>query len=68
MGALETIFGYSFESDNRAGPVARRLSSHVPLWGPRVRRFRSQVQTWHHLSSHAVVGIPDKVEEDGHRC
>ena len=43
-----------------AGPVAQRLSSHVPLWLPRVRWFGSWVRTWHCLSSHAVVSIPRK--------
>ena len=27
-------------------------------WPPRVRWFRSQVQTWHRLARHAVVGVP----------
>ena len=40
-----------------AGPVAQQLSVHVLLRWPRVPRFGSQVQTWHHLASHAVVGI-----------
>ena len=31
---------------------------HVLLWQPRVHSFRSWVQTWYHLASHAVVGIP----------
>ena len=38
--------------------VAQRLSVHVPLSWPGVRRFRSQVRTQHHLASHAVAGIP----------
>ena len=41
-----------------AGPVAQRLTAHIPLWRPQVHWFRSRVQTWHHLASHAVVGIP----------
>ena len=41
-----------------AGPVTQRLSSHVPLPRPGVRQFGSRVQTWHHLASHAVAGIP----------
>ena len=41
-----------------AGLVAQQLSSHNLLWQPGVRWFRSQVRTWHHLASHAVVGIP----------
>ena len=41
-----------------AGPVAQQLRVHVPLRQPRVRLFGSQVWTWHHLASHAVVDIP----------
>ena len=41
-----------------AGPVAQQLSAHVLLRQPGVHRFRSLVQTWHHLASHAVVGVP----------
>ena len=41
-----------------AGQVAQRLSAHVLLRQPGVRQFGSQVQTWHHLASHAVVGVP----------
>ena len=48
-----------FRKDHsRAGLVVQRLSSHVPLRQPRVHRFRSRVRTWHHLASHAVVGVP----------
>ena len=38
--------------------MEQRLSAHVPLLQPRVRRFGSRVQTWQCLASHAVVGIP----------
>ena len=41
-----------------AGLMAQRLSSHVLLWWPGICRFRSQVQSWHHLALHAVAGIP----------
>ena len=41
-----------------AGPVAQWLNAHVPLQQPGVRRFGSQVQTWHRLAHHAVVGVP----------
>ena len=41
-----------------AGLVAQWLSTHVPLQWPGVRQFRSQVQTWHRLTGHAVAGIP----------
>ena len=41
-----------------AGPVAQRLSLHLPLWWPGVHRGRSRLRTWHRLASHAVVGIP----------
>ena len=41
-----------------AGLVAQCLSSHVLLRLPGVRWFGSRVQTWHHLASHAVVGVP----------
>ena len=34
------------------------LSSHILLQLPGVCWFGSQVWTWHHLSSHAVVGVP----------
>ena len=44
--------------ERRAGPVMQQLSAHILLQRPRVRRFGSQVQTWHCLSSHAVAGIP----------
>ena len=39
-------------------PVAQQLSSHVLLWQPGVHQFRSRVQTWHRMASHAVAGIP----------
>ena len=39
-----------------ASPVAQGLSAQV-RW-PRVHSFRSRVQTWHSLASHAVVGVP----------
>ena len=38
--------------------MPQRLSVHVPLWRPRVRRFESQVRTWHCLAGYAVVGVP----------
>ena len=38
--------------------MVRRLSAHVPLQHPGVHQFGSWVQTWYHLASHAVVGIP----------
>ena len=41
-----------------AGPMVQWVSSHVPAsaaWGLPVR-FR--VRTWHHLTSHAVGGVP----------
>ena len=41
-----------------AGVVAQLLSSHVPLRWQRVRRLGSQVWTWHQLTSHAVVAMP----------
>ena len=41
-----------------AGLVAQWLSAHVLLRWPGVRQFRSWVQTWHRLASHAVVGVP----------
>ena len=41
-----------------ASLVAQRLSAHVPLQQPGVCQFGSQVWTWHHLTSHAVVGVP----------
>ena len=47
-----------------AGPVAQWLSAHVPIQRPGVRWFRSRVQTWHCLESHAVVGPTYKVEEE----
>ena len=50
----------------RASPVAHRLSSHILLWRPRVCWFGSWMQTRHCLVSHAVVGVPHKIEEDGH--
>ena len=40
------------------GPVVQQLSLHVPLQRPGVCWFRSQVQTWYRLASHAVAGIP----------
>ena len=43
---------------DEAGPVAQRLSAHIPLQWSRVHRFRSWVQAWHRFASHAVVGIP----------
>ena len=41
-----------------ASCVVQRLSSHIPLQWPGIHQFRSQVQTWHRLASHAVVGVP----------
>ena len=41
-----------------AGLVAQWLGSRVPLRRPGVRRFGSQVQTWHCLAVCAVVGVP----------
>ena len=41
-----------------AGLVAQWLSSQVLVRQPGVRQFRSPVRTWHHLASHAVVGVP----------
>ena len=38
--------------------MAQRLGVHVPLWWPGVCHFRSQVQTWHRLARHAVIGVP----------
>ena len=38
--------------------MAQQLSVHVSLQQPRVRRFGSQVWTWHSLASHAVAGVP----------
>ena len=38
-------------------PVVQRLSAHILLQWPGVRRFGSQVQPWHCLASHAVVGV-----------
>ena len=40
-----------------AGPVVQRLSSHVLLRRPRVRRFGCWVRTWHCSASLAVVGV-----------
>ena len=45
-------------SPGGAGLVAQWLSLCVLLRWPSVRWFGSQVWTWHHLSSHAVAGIP----------
>ena len=36
--------------------MAQRLTAHVLLQRPGVRRFRSRVRTWHCLASRAVVG------------
>ena len=41
-----------------AGPVTQRLSSHILLWQPGVRWFRSRVWTRHCSASHAVVDVP----------
>ena len=41
-----------------AGPVVQQLSLHVLLQRSRVHWLGSQVWRWHHLSCHAVVGIP----------
>ena len=41
-----------------AGPVAQRLSAHVPLGWLGVHRFGSHVWAWHCLASYAVVGVP----------
>src|SRR3712207_7458220 len=41
-----------------ASLMAQWLSSRVLLWRPGVRWFGSWVQTWHHLASHAMAGVP----------
>ena len=41
-----------------AGLEAQRLSAHVLLRRPGVCQFGFRVWTWHHLASHAVVGVP----------
>ena len=46
------------QKPGEAGLVVQRLSLHVPLRWPGVRRFGSRAWTWHCLSSHAVVGVP----------
>ena len=52
------------------GPVAQRLSAHVPLWRLGVHRFGSQVMTWHTPPGKPCCGRHPtyKVEEDGHGC
>ena len=40
------------------GPVVQWLRLHIPLLQPGISWFGSQVRTWHHLASHAVVGVP----------
>ena len=47
-----------WKAESGTSPAAQRLSAHIPLQRPRVHRFRSQVQTWHLLAHHAVVGVP----------
>ena len=44
--------------DRGASPVAQQLSSHIQLQRPGVHQFGSWVRAWHHLASHAVVGVP----------
>ena len=39
------------------GGATVKFARSASRW-PRVHRFGSQVRTWHHLASHAVVGIP----------
>ena len=52
-----------------AGLVAQWLGSHVLLWQPRVRRFRSWVRTYALLVKPCCDRRPThKVEEDGHGC
>ena len=43
-------------ASGRPGGAAVKLTCST--LGPGVCQFRSQVQTWHRLASHAVVGIP----------
>ena len=53
----------------RAGPMAQRLSLHVPLWRHGVCWFRSRVQTYATLVKPCCGRRPTyKVEEDGHGC
>ena len=50
-------------------PVAQLLSSHVPLWWPRVCRFGPRVWTYAPLVKLCCGRRPTyKVEEDAHRC
>ena len=53
-----TIFLRQKEEDWGASPVMQLLSSHVPLWWPRVHQFGSWCRPTHCLSSHAVAGVP----------
>ena len=50
LGELKKVQG--------AGTVAQWFSVHVMLPRPRVHQFRSWVQPWYLLASHAVVGVP----------
>ena len=55
----------SKRSKQGASPVAQRLSAHVPLQQPRVRRFTDMAP----LGKPCCGRRPTyKVEEDGHRC
>ena len=49
---------HACKTETAAGLVTQRLSSHFLLQRPRVHQFGSRVRTWHHLESHAVVGVP----------
>ena len=44
--------------DSGAGPVVQWLSLHVPLWGPGFTGSDPRCRHTHHLSSHAVTGVP----------
>ena len=55
----------------RASPVRQKLSSHIPLWQPRVHQFESQSRVW----TYVLLFKPCRgrrptyiVEEDGHIC
>ena len=49
--------GNEEKSRGRPGGTAVKGARSASQW-PQVRRFRSQVRTWHCLARHAAVGVP----------
>ncbi|XP_070429797.1 E3 ubiquitin-protein ligase RNF103 isoform X2 [Equus przewalskii] len=67
--AAESVSSTNFSGEMHFYELVEDTKDGIWLVQLELRQFGSRVRMWHHLSSHAVVGVPQiKVEEDGHRC